>query len=178
VKVALCWTAIIGSAAPFVLFMLEMIRAAPDELDGLGAKLPAIGTEQAAEQVTEQVRRLLRALGDHTCPAKHLMQRLGLRHRPLFVVADLRPALGAGIVAMTDPGQPRSPWPALSADSHGAASAGNQIMGATDPMNRFVDRLTRCTAQQRFTDSERDRHLGQCVRGSMIFVVRQVRRAC
>jgi hypothetical protein len=45
-------------------------------------------------------------------------------------------------------------------------------------MNRFIDHLTRCIAQQRFTDSERDGHLGQCVRGSMIFVVRQVRRAC
>lgn len=100
-----------ASATPFVLFMLTMIRAALDDLDGMAGETPpaAVETEQVAEQVTEQVRRLLAALGDDTCSTATLMQRLGLRHRPTFLYDYLRPALDAGAVAMTDPDHPRSP---------------------------------------------------------------------
>lgn len=101
------------SATPFILFMLEMIRTALDELDGMAPEMPSAPsvaeTEQVVEQVTEQVRRLMGALGDDTCSAKTLMQRLGLRHRPSFLNTYLRPALDADVVGMTDPEHPRSP---------------------------------------------------------------------
>ncbi len=102
-----------ASATPFIGFMLEMIRAALDDLDDMtraSAGAPPVGeTEQVTEQATDQVARLIDALGGDTCSAKTLMQRLGLRHRPSFVDAYLRPALDAGVVAMTDPEHPRSP---------------------------------------------------------------------
>lgn len=92
-----------ASATPFVEFMLDMVRAALDELES------ARSTEQETEQDTEQVRRLLAVVGEDTCSAKELMGRLGLVHRPTFLYDYLRPAIGGGWLAMTDPDHPRSP---------------------------------------------------------------------
>jgi len=100
-----------GSATPFIEFMLGVIRAALAELASAppDESFVEAATEQGTEQVTEQVRRLLAALGDDTCPAKELMARLGLAHRPTFLYDYLRPALVGGWLAMTDPDHPRSP---------------------------------------------------------------------
>ena len=65
-------------------------------------------TEQVAVQVTEQVGRLLEVVGDEPAAGAELMERLGLTHRPSFLYSYLRPALDAGLVAMTLPDKPTS----------------------------------------------------------------------
>ncbi|MEA1990871.1 MAG: helix-turn-helix domain-containing protein [Thermodesulfobacteriota bacterium] len=66
-------------------------------------------TEQVTEQVAEQVRRILVCLKDGPMGARAAMQYLGLRHRPTFLYDYLQPALGAGLVEMTQPESPKSP---------------------------------------------------------------------
>ncbi len=60
------------------------------------------------EQVTEQVGRLLLALGDEELSAAELMQRLELKHRPTFMYSYLHPAIEAGLVEPTIPDKPNS----------------------------------------------------------------------
>lgn len=83
----------------FIEFMLRIIRDALREL---------IQTEQVREQVTEQVERLLMALGNETLSAKELLDRLRLKHRPTFSNNYLRPALELGLIEMTVPDKPNS----------------------------------------------------------------------
>ena len=83
----------------FIEFMLITIRDALREL---------IQTEQVRDQVTEQVERLLLALGNETLSAKELLDRLGLKHRPTFSHNYLRPALELGLIEMTVPDKPNS----------------------------------------------------------------------
>lgn len=66
-------------------------------------------TEQVIEQVTEQVGRLLIALGEEELSAAELMQRLELKHRPTFLYSYLHPAIKAGLVEPTIPDKPNSP---------------------------------------------------------------------
>jgi ATP-dependent DNA helicase RecG len=61
-----------------------------------------------SEQVTEQVARLLVALGGQTLSLQELMQSLGLSHRPNFLALHLRPALQAKLMQMTVPEKPNS----------------------------------------------------------------------
>ena len=63
---------------------------------------------QVTEQVTEQVARLIVALGDQTLSLQELMQALGLSHRPNFLALHLRPALVAQLIQMTVPDKPQS----------------------------------------------------------------------
>ena len=65
-------------------------------------------TEQVAEQVTEQVERLLEIIGDEEYSTKELMELLGLRHRPTFRDNYLLPALDMGLIEMTIPDKPKS----------------------------------------------------------------------
>ena len=83
----------------FVEFMLGAISAALNNL---------LQTEQVREQVTEQVERLLAALGQETLSAKELLNRLGLKHRQSFSSLYLQPALSLGLVEMTIPDKPNS----------------------------------------------------------------------
>ena len=83
----------------FVEFMLGMIR---------GALLELVETEQASEQQTEQVARLLAAMGRTPLSTKEIMERLGLSHRPTFLYSYLQPALAAGMIEMTHPDTPRA----------------------------------------------------------------------
>lgn len=91
------------SATPFVELMLGLIRQALAELS------PEDATEQVAVQATEQVLRLLVIVGEGACPARTLMERLGLAHRPGFLYDYLHPAIAGGWLTMTDPDRPRSP---------------------------------------------------------------------
>jgi len=61
------------------------------------------------EQVTEQVRQLLRAIGQGTHSTRELMATLTLSHRPTFLYTYLQPALAAGWIEMTNPASPHSP---------------------------------------------------------------------
>lgn len=88
-----------AESTAFVEFMLRVIRDALREL---------IQTEQVIEQVTEQVERLMNALGNETLSAKELLDRLGLKHRPTFSDNYLRPALELGLIEMTVPDKPNS----------------------------------------------------------------------
>lgn len=84
-----------GEATPFVEFMLAALF---DALIGL-----------QSDQVSDQVRRLLEALGDGEKSAAELMARRGLRHAPTFRKSYLAPALEAALVERTRPDAPRSP---------------------------------------------------------------------
>jgi hypothetical protein len=86
-----------GESTPFVEFMLAMIREAIETT-----------TEQESVQVSEQVQQLLLALQGDCCPARELMSRMGLSHRPNFLYNYLRPALDQGLVEMTRPDAPRA----------------------------------------------------------------------
>jgi predicted HTH transcriptional regulator len=66
-------------------------------------------TQQATEQVTEQVKRLLSVLKERELASKEAMLALHLNHRPTFLYDYLQPALSIGLVEMTQPDSPRSP---------------------------------------------------------------------
>ncbi|SHI19164.1 hypothetical protein SAMN02746098_02919 [Desulfosporosinus lacus DSM 15449] len=88
-----------ADSTAFIEFMLRVIRDALREL---------IQTEQVREQVTEQVQRLMMALGSETLSAKELLERLRLKHRPTLSNNYLRPALELGLIEMTVPDKPNS----------------------------------------------------------------------
>ena len=83
-------------SAPFITFMLRMIR------DALSAVTP-----QVAPQVTPQVKKLLEAVkGDMT--RETLQKTLGLDDKKSFRERYLKPALEEGLLEMTIPGKPQS----------------------------------------------------------------------
>lgn len=88
-----------ADSTAFVEFMLRVIRDALNDL---------LQTEQVREQVTDQVERLMSALGSETLSTKELLERLGLKHRPTFSNNYLRPALELGLIEMTVPDKPNS----------------------------------------------------------------------
>lgn len=65
-------------------------------------------TEQVAEQVTEQVATMLEA-GRRPRTREELQKLAGIKHRPHFLSAYLKPLLEAGWLTMTLPEKPRSP---------------------------------------------------------------------
>jgi Fic family protein len=88
-----------ADSTAFIEFMLRVIRDALNDL---------MQTEQVCKQVTDQVERLMSALGNETLSAKELLERLGLKHRPTFSNNYLRPALELGLIEMTVPDKPNS----------------------------------------------------------------------
>ncbi len=86
-----------------------------DALDRTAAQEAMPPTDQvnafrplAGDQVTDQVARLLAALGEEEKSASEIMVSLGLRHKPSFRESYLRPALDLGLIEMTVPDKPRS----------------------------------------------------------------------
>ena len=63
----------------------------------------------AAEQVTEQVTRLIAALKTGPLGVREAMDALGRKHRPTFLSNYLQPALKTGLIQMTQPDSPKSP---------------------------------------------------------------------
>ena len=117
-----------SEATPFVEFMLQALAQAlteakasePVTLANQPATEPPTAqvNEQVSEQVSEQVagllsepvQQLLAVLAPgEALKASELMQRLGLSHRATFSQNYLKPALAAGVLAMTHPDSPRSP---------------------------------------------------------------------
>ena len=88
-----------ASSTAFVEYMLRVIQ---------DALLDLSQTEQVRVQVTEQVKRLIAALGDNVLSAKELMALLKLKHRPTFNNNYLKPALKNGLIEMTVPDKPNS----------------------------------------------------------------------
>ena len=64
--------------------------------------------EQVTPQVTPQVNKLLRVLGEEEFSLKELMQMLGLSDRMSFLRAYIQPALDARIIERTIPDKPNS----------------------------------------------------------------------
>lgn len=86
-----------ADSAPFILFMLSMLR------DAILSMPP-----QVTPQVTPQVAELLKHMtGDVGREA--LQAALGLADRKSFRERYLRPALDAGLISMTHPDKPNSP---------------------------------------------------------------------
>jgi len=88
-----------SDSGAFIEFMLYAIR---DTLRELAA------TEQVTVQVTDQVEKLLAALGAHELSLKELMEKLKLKHRPSFRQSYLIPALDLELIEMTIPDKPNS----------------------------------------------------------------------
>jgi len=89
----------VGDSSTFIEFMLQAINDTLQEI---------INTEQVCVQVTDQVARLLKAIGNEVLSGKELMERVGIRHRPTFRENYLLPALNAGLIEMTIPDKPNS----------------------------------------------------------------------
>ena len=71
--------------------------------------IDGVGTgPQGTEQVTEQVQRLITAIGGREASTREIMEMMGLQHRPTFLYDFLQPAINMGLVAMTYPDKPRS----------------------------------------------------------------------
>ena len=113
-----------SEATPFVEFMLQALAQALTEAktsepstlanQQVTEQLTAQVSEQVSEQVagllSEPVQQLLAVLAPgESLKASELMQRLGLSHRATFSQNYLKPALAAGVLAMTHPDSPRSP---------------------------------------------------------------------
>ena len=66
-------------------------------------------TEQVAEQVAEQVRCIISAVGKDQLTLKQIMERAELKHRPNFIDNYLNPAISDGYVRLLYPDKPRHP---------------------------------------------------------------------
>jgi len=89
-----------AEATDFIVFMLQALR---DTLNSLAE------TDQVADQVTDQVKSLLRVLSAGELTLAESMKKLSLSHRPSFRSRYIHPALKMGLVKMTQPDSPRSP---------------------------------------------------------------------
>ena len=65
-------------------------------------------TRNDTEQVTEQVFKILEVMGDEKLSAKEIMDKIGIKHRPIFRQNHLTPATQLGLVKMTIPDKPNS----------------------------------------------------------------------
>ncbi|MEA3422594.1 MAG: Fic family protein [Bacillota bacterium] len=83
----------------FIEFTLKAIYEALVEVNS---------TVQVDEQVTEQVLKLLDAIGQDTLSGKELMERVVIKHRPTFRQNYLLPAIEQGYIEMTIPDKPNS----------------------------------------------------------------------
>lgn len=88
-----------ANSRKFIEFSLQAIYDALIEISK---------TEQVGVQETEQVKKLLNAIGDDTLTTKELMERIGLKHRPTFRNNYLIPAIKLGLIKMTIPDKPNS----------------------------------------------------------------------
>jgi Fic family protein len=88
-----------ANSGKFVEFLLKAIYDTLFEISDI---------EQVAEQVTEQVEKLIQVIGYKEYSTKELMELLGLKHRPTFRYNYLLPALERGYIVMTIPDKPNS----------------------------------------------------------------------
>lgn len=89
----------LADITPFIEFILQTLLATIQE----------ITTDQAYDQVTDQVKRLLKHIGNNERSASDLIKAVGLSHRPTFRKNYLKPALASGWIELTQPDTPRSP---------------------------------------------------------------------
>lgn len=99
-----------AEATPFIEFMLSAIISSLRNIKNDLEASPCLPTDQASDQVTVQVKKLLRAL----CPlgkasTEELMTELQLKHRPTFRRNYLNPAMDQNLASMTQLESPNSP---------------------------------------------------------------------
>ena len=68
-----------------------------------------IGSDQATDHVSDQVKRLLRFMDDAFMSAAEMMSGLSLAHRATFRKNYLRPSLELGFLEMKYPENPKHP---------------------------------------------------------------------
>jgi len=71
--------------------------------------LDAIREAVDTDQVSDQVKILLEAIGNNELSSSDLMKALGLSHWPTFRSNYLNPAMEGGWLDRTQPDSPRSP---------------------------------------------------------------------
>ena len=64
--------------------------------------------ESTRKEVTDQVKKLLRALKTREKSGKKLIEELKLKHKPTFRMNYLKPAIEAGLIELTIPEKPKS----------------------------------------------------------------------
>lgn len=89
-----------GKSDNFILFMLDVIRQAIEEL--------ARDTRNHQSHLSTQIGALMNVMGSYPMTALELMEKLGMKSRAAFRENYLRPALEAGLIRMTDPAKPTS----------------------------------------------------------------------
>jgi Fic family protein len=97
-----------SDSTAFIEFMLAALLTALREALSL-ARPTAASSDPVSDYVTPAVKRLLAAFKrNESLTAVELMRRLGLSHRPSFLLRYLQPAITAGLIELTDPVSPRS----------------------------------------------------------------------
>ncbi len=89
-----------GKSNQFILFMLNVIKKAVEEIEN--------DTRNHQRHLHKQIDALLSVIEPYPLSALELMEKLGLKSRQTFRNNYLRPALEAGLIAMTNPDQPTS----------------------------------------------------------------------
>lgn len=89
-----------GKSNQFILFMLNVIKQAIEEIE--------TDTRNHQRHLNKQIDALLSVVETYPMSALELMEKLGLKSRQTFRNNYLRPALEAGLIAMTNPDQPTS----------------------------------------------------------------------
>jgi len=88
-----------GNSTAFIEFLLAALLTALREVSA---------TDQVGDQLTDQVKSLLKALKAKPLSALECMNRLKLSHRPTFRANYLHPALEQGLIERTIPDKPNS----------------------------------------------------------------------
>ncbi|WP_395746170.1 Fic family protein [Prosthecobacter sp.] len=84
-----------GQSTPFIEFLLSTL-------------LQSLHEVTTTDQVTDQVKALLKCLARQPLSAQDCMKKLGLSHRPTFRKNYLQPALDARLIERTLPDKPNS----------------------------------------------------------------------
>lgn len=84
-----------GNSTVFIEFMLNAV------LDSLREAI-------SSDQVSDQVKKLLRIFSGDSIAGSELMRILNLSHKPTFRMNYLRPAISQGFIEMTIPDRPNS----------------------------------------------------------------------
>ena len=65
--------------------------------------------DETASTLSENIKRLLVAIGTDEKSVKEMMEAVGLKNRPNFLEYSLTPAISEGLVKMKFPNSPRHP---------------------------------------------------------------------
>ncbi len=90
-----------GESTIFIEFMLDIILHVIQDV--------MAQSDQVSAQVSDQVKKLLKTIGNDWLSSAEIMHQLKLSHKPTFRKNYLKPALEKGLLVMSEPNSPRSP---------------------------------------------------------------------